>query len=176
MWKKRFGFCAINFRFIEIFINFGYMKCPFCLNDDDKVVDSRVSKDGRLTRRKRQCNVCGKRFSTLETIIISSPLIIKKDGRRESFDRQKILSGLIKACEKRPVSYQSIEEIAQSVERWIEETNLKEVKSEDIGKFVLNKLKSLDAISYVRFASVYLSFKDINELYENVSELIKKQS
>lgn len=152
------------------------MKCPFCLNDDDKVVDSRVSKDGRLTRRKRQCNVCGKRFSTLETIIISSPLIIKKDGRRESFDRQKILSGLIKACEKRPVSYQSIEEIAQSVERWIEETNLKEVKSEDIGKFVLNKLKSLDAISYVRFASVYLSFKDINELYENVSELIKKQS
>ena len=152
------------------------MKCPFCFNDDDKVVDSRVSKDGRLTRRKRQCNVCGKRFSTLETIIVSSPLIIKKDGRRESFDRQKILSGLIKACEKRPVSYQSIEEIAQSVERWIEETNLKEVKSEDVGKFVLNKLKSLDAISYVRFASVYLSFKDINELYENVSELIKKQS
>ncbi|MCL4496784.1 MAG: transcriptional repressor NrdR [Candidatus Acidulodesulfobacterium ferriphilum] len=152
------------------------MKCPFCFNDDDKVVDSRVSKDGRLTRRKRQCNVCGKRFSTLETIIVSSPLIIKKDGRRESFDRQKILSGLIKACEKRPVPYQSIEEIVQSVERWIDETNLKEIKSEDIGKFVLNKLKSLDAISYVRFASVYLSFKDINELYENVSELIKKQS
>ncbi len=150
------------------------MKCPFCFNDDDKVVDSRVSKDGRLTRRKRQCNVCGKRFSTLETIIVSSPLIIKKDGRRESFDRQKILSGLIKACEKRPVPYQSIEEIVQSVERWIDETNLKEIKSEDIGKFVLNKLKSLDAISYVRFASVYLSFKDINELYENVSELIKK--
>ncbi len=152
------------------------MKCPFCFNDDDKVVDSRVSKDGRLTRRKRQCNVCGKRFSTLETIIVSSPLIIKKDGRRESFDRQKILSGLIKACEKRPVPYQSIEEIVQSVERWIDETNLKEIKSEDVGKFVLNKLKSLDAISYVRFASVYLSFKDINELYENVSELIKKQS
>ena len=152
------------------------MKCPYCLSNDDKVVDSRVSKDGRLTRRKRQCNVCGKRFSTMETIIISSPLIIKKDGRRESFDRQKILSGLIKACEKRPVTYQSIEEIAQSIERWIEETNLKEVKSEDIGKFVLNKLKSLDAISYVRFASVYLSFKDINELYENVSGLIKKQS
>ncbi len=152
------------------------MKCPFCFNDDDKVVDSRVSKDGRLTRRKRQCNVCGKRFSTLETIIVSSPLIIKKDGRRESFDRQKILSGLIKACEKRPVPYQSIEEIVQSVERWIDETNLKEIKSEDIGKFILNKLKSLDAISYVRFASVYLSFKDINELYENVSELIKKQS
>ncbi len=152
------------------------MKCPFCFNDDDKVVDSRVSKDGRLTRRKRQCNVCGKRFSTLETIIVSSPLIIKKDGRRESFDRQKILSGIIKACEKRPVPYQSIEEIVQSVERWIDETNLKEIKSEDIGKFVLNKLKSLDAISYVRFASVYLSFKDINELYENVSELIKKQS
>ncbi|MDA8273450.1 MAG: transcriptional regulator NrdR [Deltaproteobacteria bacterium] len=152
------------------------MKCPFCFNDDDKVVDSRVSKDGKLTRRKRQCNVCGKRFSTLETIIVSSPLIIKKDGRRESFDRQKILSGLIKACEKRPVPYQSIEEIVQSVERWIDETNLKEIKSEDVGKFVLNKLKSLDAISYVRFASVYLSFKDINELYENVSELIKKQS
>ncbi len=152
------------------------MKCPFCFNSDDKVADSRVSKDGRSTRRKRQCNVCGKRFTTIETIVVSSPLIIKKDGRRESFDRQKILNGLIKACEKRQVPYQNIEEIIQSVEKWIEETNLKEVKSDDIGKFVLGKLKNIDAISYVRFASVYLSFKDINELYENVSELIKKQS
>ena len=152
------------------------MKCPFCFNSDDKVADSRVSKDGRSTRRKRQCNACGKRFTTIETIVVSSPLIIKKDGRRESFDRQKILNGLIKACEKRPVPYQNIEAIIQSVEKWIEETNLKEVKSEDIGKFVLDKLKNLDAISYVRFASVYLSFKDINELYENVSGLIKKQS
>ncbi len=152
------------------------MKCPFCFNSDDKVADSRVSKDGRSTRRKRQCNVCGKRFTTIETIVVSSPLIIKKDGRRESFDRQKILNGLIKACEKRQVPYQNMEEIIQSVEKWIEETNLKEVKSEDIGKFVLGKLKNIDAISYVRFASVYLSFKDINELYENVSELIKKQS
>ncbi|MDA8401763.1 MAG: transcriptional regulator NrdR [Deltaproteobacteria bacterium] len=152
------------------------MKCPFCFNDDDKVVDSRISKDGRSTKRKRQCNSCGKKFTTLETIILSSPLIIKKDGRRESFDRQKLLSGLIKACEKRPVPYRNIEEIVQSVEKWIEETNLKEIKSEDVGKHVLGKLKNTDAISYVRFASVYLSFKDINELYENVSELIKKQS
>lgn len=152
------------------------MKCPFCFNDDDKVIDSRISKDGRSTRRKRQCNVCGKRFTTLETIIATSPLIIKKDGRREPLDRQKLLNGLIKACEKRPVPYRNIEEIVQSVEKWIEEINLKEVKSEEVGKFVLNKLKNLDAISYVRFASVYLSFKDINELYENVSELIKKQS
>ena len=152
------------------------MKCPFCFNYDDKVVDSRISKDGRSTKRKRQCNSCGKRFTTVETIIISSPLIIKKDGRRESFDRQKLLGGLIKACEKRPVSYRNIEEIVQSVEKWIEETNLKEIKSEDVGKHVLGKLKNTDAISYVRFASVYLSFKDINELYENVSELIKKQS
>ena len=152
------------------------MKCPFCFNDDDKVIDSRISKDGRSTRRKRQCNVCGKRFTTLETIIATSPLIIKKDGRREPLDRQKLLNGLIKACEKRPVPYRNIEEIVQSVEKWIGEINLKEVKSEEVGKFVLNKLKNLDAISYVRFASVYLSFKDINELYENVSELIKKQS
>jgi transcriptional repressor NrdR len=152
------------------------MKCPFCFNDDDKVVDSRISKDGRSTKRKRQCNSCGKKFTTLETIILSSPLIIKKDGRRESFDRQKLLGGLIKACEKRPVPYRNIEEIVQSVEKWIEETNLKEIKSEDVGKHVLGKLKNTDAISYVRFASVYLSFKDINELYENVSELIKKQS
>lgn len=152
------------------------MKCPFCFNDDDKVIDSRVSKDAKFTRRKRQCNVCGKKFSTLESIIVSSPFIIKKDGRRESFDRQKILNGLIKACEKRPVPFQDIEEIVQSVDKWIEETSLKEIQSEEIGKFVLSKLKSLDAISYVRFASVYLSFKDINELYENVSELIKKQS
>ncbi len=152
------------------------MKCPFCLNDDDKVVDSRISKDGRSTKRKRQCNVCGKRFTTLETVISSSPLIIKKDGRRESFDRQKVLGGLIKACEKRPVPYRNIEEIVFSIEKWFEETNLKEIKSEEIGKHVLDKLKNLDAISYVRFASVYLSFKDINELYENVSELIKKKS
>jgi transcriptional repressor NrdR len=152
------------------------MKCPFCFNDDDKVVDSRISKDGKSTKRKRQCNACGKRFTTLETIISASPLIIKKDGRREQFDRQKLLGGLIKACEKRPVPYRNIEEMVQSIEKWIEETNLKEIKSEEVGKHVLDKLKNLDAISYVRFASVYLSFKDINELYENVSELIKKQS
>ncbi len=152
------------------------MRCPFCFNDDDKVVDSRVSKDAKLTRRRRHCNVCGKKFSTLETIVVLSPLIIKKDGRRESFDGQKILNGLMNACEKRPVPYRSIEEIVQSAEAWIDETNSKEIKSEDVGKFVLGKLKNLDAISYVRFASVYLSFKDINELYEHVSELIKKQS
>lgn len=152
------------------------MKCPFCSSDDDKVVDSRASKDGRSTRRKRQCNICRKRFTTLETIIVSSPLIIKKDGRREPFDRQKVFGGLTKACEKRPVSYKDMEEVVQSVEKWIEEASLKEIKSEDVGKFVLDKLKNLDAISYVRFASVYLSFKDINELYENVSELIKKRS
>jgi len=152
------------------------MKCPFCFNDDDRVVDSRISKDGRSTKRKRQCNICGKKFTTQETIIFTSPLIIKKDGRRESLDRQKLLNGLIKACEKRPVPYRNIEEIVQSVEKWIEETNLKEIKSEEIGRYMLDKLKNLDAISYVRFASVYLSFKDINELYENVSELIKKQS
>ena len=152
------------------------MKCPFCFNDDDKVVDSRISKDGRSTKRKRQCNFCGKRFTTIETIVSASPLIIKKDGRRESFDRQKLLNGLIKACEKRPVPYNNIEEIVQSIEKWIEEINLKEIKSEEIGKHVLDKLKNTDARSYVRFASVYLSFKDINELYENVSELIKKQS
>ncbi|HEC24685.1 MAG TPA: transcriptional repressor NrdR [bacterium] len=152
------------------------MRCPFCSNDNDKVIDSRVSKDGKSTRRKRMCNVCDKRFSTVETVVVLSPLIVKKDGRRESFDRQKILNGIIKACEKRPVPYYGIEEMVQSVERWIDEINLKEIKSEDIGKFVLNKLKSLDAISYIRFASVYLSFKDINELYENVSELIRKQS
>jgi transcriptional repressor NrdR len=140
------------------------------------VVDSRISKDGRSTKRKRQCNICGKKFTTQETIIFTSPLIIKKDGRRESLDRQKLLNGLIKACEKRPVPYRNIEEIVQSVEKWIEETNLKEIKSEEIGRYMLDKLKNLDAISYVRFASVYLSFKDINELYENVSELIKKQS
>lgn len=152
------------------------MKCPYCSRDNDKVVDSRVSKDGRYVRRKRQCNSCLKKFSTLETIISSTPLVIKKDGRRESFDRQKILNGLVKACEKRPISYKNIEDIVQSTEKWVEETSLKEINSRDIGEFVLEKLKGLDAISYVRFASIYLSFKDINELYENVSELIKKHS
>ncbi len=152
------------------------MKCPYCSHDDDKVINSRASRDGRYVRRRRQCSACGHKFTTLETAIASTPLVIKKDGRRESFDRQKILNGLIKACEKRPVPYKSIEDIAQSVEKWMEETSLKEIKSQDIGKFILDKLKTLDAISYVRFASIYLSFKDINELYENVSKLIKKGS
>jgi transcriptional repressor NrdR len=150
------------------------MKCPFCFNEDDRVIDSRTSKDAKSVKRKRQCNICGKKFSTVETIILSSPLIIKKDGRREPFDRQKLMGGLIKACEKRPIPLEKIEAIVQSVEKWVEESNLNEIQSVEAGKFVLNKLKDLDTISYVRFASVYLSFKDINELYETVSELIEK--
>lgn len=152
------------------------MKCPFCFNEDDRVIDSRTSKDAKSVRRKRQCNICGKRFTTVETIILSSPLIIKKDGRREAFDRQKLIGGLIKACEKRPIPLEKIEEIVQSVEKWVEESNLNEIQSVEVGKFILNKLKDIDAISYVRFASVYLSFKDIHELYETVSELIEKKS
>ena len=151
------------------------MKCPFCSSEDDKVIDSRLSKDAAAVRRKRQCNFCGRKFFTLETIVLSTPLIIKKDGRREVFDRQKILNGLIKACEKRPVSIENIENITKSVEKWIEESSLSEIQSTEIGKFALNKLKNIDAISYVRFASVYLSFKDINELYETVSDLIEKK-
>ncbi|MHB1645118.1 MAG: transcriptional repressor NrdR [Candidatus Acididesulfobacter diazotrophicus] len=151
------------------------MKCPFCSSEDDKVIDSRLSKDAVAVRRKRQCNFCGRKFFTLETIVLSLPLIIKKDGRREVFDRQKILNGLIKACEKRPVSIENIENITRSVEKWIEESSLSEIQSTEIGKFALNKLKNIDAISYVRFASVYLSFKDINELYETVSDFIEKK-
>ncbi len=150
------------------------MKCPFCSSEDDRVIDSRLSKDAKIVRRRRQCNACNRRFTTIEKVILSLPLVIKKDGRREVFDRQKLLNGLMKACEKRPVSLGDIEEIVQVIEKRVEDSNLKEVRSDEIGRLALTKLKDIDAISYVRFASVYLSFKDINELYETVSELIEK--
>ncbi len=137
------------------------MKCVYCGYNDSKVVDSRNSDDQNSIRRRRECLKCGKRFTTYEMVESSPILVIKNDGSRQTFDPQKIKRGIIKACEKRPVSMNQIDEIIMSIERQINNSLAQEVKSSDIGEMVMNKLKSIDEISYVRFAAVYRKFKDI---------------
>ena len=137
------------------------MKCVFCGYNDSKVVDSRNSDDQNSIRRRRECLKCGKRFTTYEMVESSPILVIKNDGSRQTFDPQKIKRGIIKACEKRPVSMNQIDEIILSIERQINNSLAQEVKSSEIGEMVMNKLKSIDEISYVRFAAVYRKFKDI---------------
>jgi transcriptional repressor NrdR len=139
------------------------MKCPACSHTEDKVVDSRLSKDFSVIRRRRECSSCHKRFTTYEKIEENLPLVIKKDGRREALDRMKIIVGMQKACEKRPVSINLIEDFVDKLEQWAQDTGDKEIKSSDIGERVMKKLHSLDEVAYVRFASVYRQFKDINE-------------
>jgi len=139
------------------------MKCPACSHIDDKVIDSRLSKDYNVIRRRRECSKCLKRFTTYERIEESLPLVIKKDGRRENFDRTKIIAGMQKACEKRPVSINIIEDFVDKLEQWAQDTGDKEIKNSDIGERVMQKLHNLDEVAYVRFASVYRQFKDINE-------------
>lgn len=137
------------------------MKCVFCGYNDSKVVDSRNSDDQNSIRRRRECLKCGKRFTTYEMVESSPILVIKNDGSRQTFDPQKIKRGIIKACEKRPVSMNQIDEIILSIERQINNSLAQEVKSSEIGEMVMNKLKTIDEISYVRFAAVYRKFKDI---------------
>lgn len=137
------------------------MKCVYCGFNDSKVVDSRTSDDQNSIRRRRECLKCGKRFTTYEMVESSPVLVIKNDGSRQTFDPQKIKRGIIKACEKRPVSMNQIDEIILSIERQINNSLAQEVKSSDIGEMVMEKLKSIDEISYVRFAAVYRKFKDL---------------
>ncbi len=151
------------------------MKCPFCGNIEDKVVDSRISTEGESIRRRRECLKCQRRFTTYEYIEKSTLMIIKKDGRREPFDRNKILSGLLRACEKRPVSMETIEEVVDSIERTLQRTYDKEVISSDIGEFVMKHLHELDEVAYVRFASVYRQFKDINQFLGELKDLLNKR-
>ncbi len=146
------------------------MNCPFCNASDTKVTDSRLSNDGLKIRRRRKCLKCEKRFSTYETIEYSMPMIIKNDGRREDFRRDKLIEGMKKACQKRPVSANQIEIIAEQIEKSIRDLSLKELPSRDIGRFVMPHLKSLDTVAYVRFASVYKTFKDIEEFVTNLRE------
>ncbi len=149
------------------------MKCPFCGSIEDKVIDSRTSKEGDAIRRRRECLKCGKRFTSYERVEDVLPMVIKKDGRREPFDRLKILNGLKKACEKRAIGIETLEAITDSIEKKLIGLGVKEIQSTWIGEEVMAALKELDKVAYVRFASVYRQFKDINELMNEVKTLFK---
>ena len=148
------------------------MKCPFCGHLGDKVVDSRESKEGEVIRRRRECLECGRRFTSYERIDEIPYMVIKKDGSRERFERQKLVSGLLKACEKRPVSMSSIEKVADRVEGALQDKPEKEISTEEIGAFVMNELRRLDKVAYVRFASVYRHFRDIGEFMSELKDLL----
>jgi len=150
------------------------MKCPFCGYADSKVVDSRPDKGGSTIRRRRECESCGKRFTTHERVEETLPLVMKKDGRREPFDRLKVVAGIKKACEKRPVSVETIERFVDRLETRLQESSEREVPSTAIGELVMNELHEIDEVAYVRFASVYRSFKDINEFMAELQDLLKK--
>ena len=150
------------------------MKCPSCPQLESKVIDSRVSKDGALIRRRRECESCGRRFTTYERVEEPLPIVVKKDGRREIFDRLKIAGGVRRACEKRPVSTETIDALVDRVERWALDQGEAEVKASAIGEKVMEELHRLDEIAYVRFASVYRSFRDINEFMKELRELLGK--
>jgi transcriptional repressor NrdR len=151
------------------------MKCPFCGNQEDKVIDSRVSRDGETIRRRRECLACTKRFTTHETIEDTLPSIIKKDNRREPYDRRKILEGLKRACQKRPISIEALEAITDKIEQSLFERSAKEIRSSEIGERVMQELHELDVVAYVRFASVYRSFTDITDFMEEVKAVLQKK-
>lgn len=151
------------------------MKCPFCRESGNRVIDSRLSKDGNMVRRRRECLKCTRRFTTYERVEETMPLVVKKDGRRESYDRMKIINGLKRACEKRPVSINTIEAIADRIERGLQERGDKEVPSSIIGESAMRELHDIDQVAYVRFASVYRSFKDISEFMVELEELLKER-
>lgn len=149
------------------------MKCPFCGHLEDKVVDSRESKEGDAIRRRRQCLGCQRRFTSYERIDEIPYMVVKKDGRRERFDRQKVLAGVLKACEKRPVSMVQLETIADNAEVMVQESTEREVTTRILGEMIMNELKNLDKVAYVRFASVYLDFKDVQEFMSELKGLLK---
>ncbi len=151
------------------------MRCPFCGKMEDRVIDSRVSREGEVIRRRRECVACGRRFTTYERVEESLPLVVKKDGRRETFDRSKILTGLKKACEKRPVSADALERIVDRIEARLQEEGRKEVPSREIGEAVMAELQTLDAVAYVRFASVYREFRGVDEFVEALREFLEGQ-
>ena len=148
------------------------MKCPFCGYDDSKVLDTRPTDEGYTIRRRRECLKCQKRFTTYEKIEQSPVMVIKKDGNRQAFDRDKIVRGMIKSCEKRPVSADEIEEAVNNIEKKIENSMRREITSLEIGEMVMDELKDLDEVSYVRFASVYKEFKDVDQLLESMQGIL----
>ena len=150
------------------------MKCPFCSHDEDKVIDSRSANEDKSIRRRRECIKCKKRFTTYEYVEEVPLMVIKKDGRREAFDRNKVISGILKACEKRPVSMEKVEAIVDRVEKELQRSFDKEVKAQVVGELVMEHLHKLDEVAYVRFASVYRQFKDINHFMKELKDLLKK--
>jgi transcriptional repressor NrdR len=151
------------------------MRCPYCDHDEDKVVDSRSARDGGVIRRRRECLKCERRFTTYERVDEIPYMVIKKDGRREKFERQKVLSGLLRACEKRPVSMGCLEQIVNDAETYVADSPERERPTPEIGSLVMERLRRLDKVAYVRFASVYLDFKDVNEFMAELQDLLKSK-
>ena len=149
------------------------MKCPFCGHPEDKVVDSREGKEHQAIRRRRECLACKRRFTTYERVDEIPYMVVKKDGRREKFDRQKILAGLLRACEKRPVSMTNLEEVVNETESLVIDAPDREVPSQKIGELLMTRLRELDKVAYVRFASVYLDFKDVKEFMDELKDLLR---
>jgi len=151
------------------------MKCPYCGHLGNRVVDSRLNKEYTITRRRRLCDACERRFTTYERLEIAMPMLVKKDGRRESWDRHKVVEGIKKACEKRPVSIAQIEEFVDSLERKLQDMGEREISIRYIGEQIMEKLKVLDEVAYVRFASVYRQFKDLNEFMDELKGLLESE-
>lgn len=151
------------------------MKCPFCANAENKVIDSRISKDGDAIRRRRECISCGKRFTTYEVVEEVLPTVVKKDGRRELFDRVKIRSGIKKACEKRPISMDVIESIVDRIEQRCQEYQDKEIPASFVGEQVMKELQNLDGVAYVRFASVYREFRDVSDFLDELKDFLNEK-
>jgi transcriptional repressor NrdR len=149
------------------------MRCPYCDHIEDKVVDSRESKDGDSIRRRRECLNCGRRFTSYERIDEIPFMVVKKDGTRETFDRNKVMSGLLRAAEKRPIGARKLEEIANEIEKHVQDSTEREVNTSEIGKIIMRRLKSLDKVAYVRFASVYLEFEDVTAFMTELKDLVR---
>lgn len=148
------------------------MKCPYCAHLENRVIDSRINKDKTITRRRRECGSCQQRFTTYERIEVMLPMLVKKDGRRESWDRGKIVAGLEKACEKLPVSMTDIDSFVDNIERKLQDFGGKEVATSQVGEWVMEALPALDEVAYVRFASVYRQFKDVNEFMDELKHFL----
>lgn len=150
------------------------MKCPSCQYNETKVIDSRLNSDGTSIRRRRECLKCEKRFTTYEYVEHVPLMVVKRDGRRQAFDREKIISGIVKACEKRPVSIEKIEDITSEIERLVQKKYDREVEAKDLGELVMEKLVQLDEVAYVRFASVYRQFRDVNQFMSELKLILDK--
>ncbi|MCK8058019.1 MULTISPECIES: transcriptional regulator NrdR [unclassified Fusibacter] len=151
------------------------MKCPFCSDDDSKVIDSRPTDDGHAIRRRRECGACKNRFTTYEKVEEVPLVVVKKDGNREAFNRSKIMNGIIRACEKRPITLDEMEQICESIEKHLNNSMVKEIETQVIGEHIMEALKGLDEVAYVRFASVYRQFKDINTFVDELTKLMKEK-